>query len=104
MSKMKKKKLPKFKSENEERNFWSTHSPLDYFDLDAAERAVFPNLKPTMKAISLRLPESMIEALKLLANKQDIAYQSLIKIMLAREIRQEQNHHLGRTKGKKKAA
>ena len=83
------KKLPKFRNEDEERDFWATHSPLDYFDVSQAKQANFPNLKPTLKSISLRLPEGMIDALKVLANGQDIPYQSLVKIMLARGIQEE---------------
>jgi len=83
------KRLPKFKSEDEEREFWATHSPLDYFDARRAKRATFPNLKPSLKAISLRLPEDMLAELKTLANQRDVPYQSLAKIYLARQIAQE---------------
>lgn len=83
------KTLPIFKNEDEERNFWANHSPLDYYDIKNAGKASFPNLKPTLKSISIRLPEGMINELKILANKQDVPYQSLVKIFLNREIRKE---------------
>ena len=79
-------RIPRFKSEDEEREFWATHSPLDYFDAKHAKRAVFPKLKPSLKSISIRLPEDMLEELKVLANKKDVPYQSLAKIFLARQI------------------
>ena len=78
--------IPKFKNEDEEREFWATHSPLDYFDRKRAKRAAFPNLKPSLKSISIRLPEDMLEELKVLANKKDVPYRSLAKIYLARQI------------------
>jgi predicted DNA binding CopG/RHH family protein len=87
--KTKPKKIPKFKTEDEERDFWATHSTLDYFDLSTARRVKFPNLKPTTKSISIRLPESLIDDLKVLANKQDVPYQSLAKIYLARAVAME---------------
>lgn len=84
------KKIPKFKNEDEEREFWATHSSLDYFDLPTATRVTpSPNLKPTTKSISIRLPESLIDDLKVLANKIDVPYQSLAKIYLARAVAQE---------------
>jgi predicted DNA binding CopG/RHH family protein len=83
------KRIPKFKNEDEEREFWTTHSPLDYFDSKKFERASFPNLKPSLKSISIRLPEDMLSTLKTLANKKDVPYQSLAKIYLARQIRLE---------------
>jgi len=80
------KRIPKFKNEDEEREFWTTHSPLDYFDSKRFKRASFPNLKPSLKSISIRLPEDMLSTLKTLANKKDVPYQSLAKIYLARQI------------------
>jgi len=79
-------KIPKFKNEDEERKFWETHSPLDYFDSSSARRVLFPNLKPSLKSISIRLPADMLAELKVLANKKDVPYQSLAKIYLARQI------------------
>lgn len=83
------KKLPNFKTEDEERAFWANHSPLDYFDVSKAQKAVFPNLKPTLKSISIRLPIDLLENLKVLANKQDVPYQSLAKIFLGRQVQLE---------------
>ena len=83
------KRLPKFKDENEEREFWATHDSTEYVDWRKAKKAVFSNLKPSVKKISLRLPESMLEELKLLANKRDVPYQSLLKIFLAERIEKE---------------
>ncbi|PYT70988.1 MAG: hypothetical protein DMG39_14205 [Acidobacteria bacterium] len=83
------KPLPVFKSEEEEREFWATHDSMDYVDWSKAERVVFPNLKPTARTISLRLPETMIGNLKLLANKRDVPYQSLLKTFLADRLKQE---------------
>jgi len=79
-------RIPKFKNEDEEREFWATHSPLDYFDSKKLKRASFPKLKPSLKSISIRLPEDMLAELKILANKKDVPYQSLAKIYLARQI------------------
>ena len=78
--------IPKFKSEDEERKFWATHSSLDYFDSENIKRVSFHNLKPSLKSISIRLPEDMIAELKTLANKKDVPYQSLAKMYLARQI------------------
>ena len=83
------KQIPEFSSEDEERDFWSTHDSADYLDWSQAKRAVLPRLKPSTKTISLRLPESMLNELRLLANKRDVPYQSLIKIMLQERIDQE---------------
>lgn len=80
------KRIPKFKNEDEERAFWSTHSPLDYFNADNVQKASFPKLKPSLKSISIRLPEDMLAELKILANKKDVPYQSLAKVFLARQI------------------
>ncbi len=85
------KTIPKFRNEDEERDFWATHSPLDYFDMETAKRASFPNLKPSLKSISLRLPENMLDTLKVLANKKDVPYQSLVKIFLAKQIELERS-------------
>ena len=78
--------IPKFKNEDEERKFWATNSPLDYFDSGNIKRVSFHNLKPSLKSISIRLPEDMIAELKTLAHKKDVPYQSLAKIYLARQI------------------
>ncbi len=78
--------IPVFKNEDEEREFWATHSPLDYFDSNNVKTASFPNLKPSLKSISIRLPDHMLQELKILAKKIDIPYQSLAKLYLARQI------------------
>ena len=83
------KKIPLFKNEDQEREFWSKNSPLDYMDINSVEQGVFPNLKPTMRSISIRLPEHMLEQLKIIAHKRDIPYQSLVKLFLGREILME---------------
>ncbi len=83
------KSKPVFKTEDEERDFWATHSPLDYFDISTAKRATFPNLRPSLKSISIRLPEDMVDELKVLANKRDVPYQSLAKLYLSWGIRSE---------------
>ena len=78
--------IPKFKDEDEERAFWATHDSAEYVDWRRAERVIFPNLKPSTRTISVRMPESMLEELKLLANKRDVPYQSLIKMFLRERI------------------
>lgn len=83
------KPRPVFKTEDEEREFWDTHSPLDYLDESTVKHAVFPNLKPTLKSISIRLPADMLDELKVLANKRDVPYQSLAKLFLSWGIRAE---------------
>ncbi len=83
------KKLPKFKNEKEEVDFWATHDSTEYINYSKAKKAIFPNLKPTIRTISIRLPESMIEHLKVLANKRDIPYQSLMKMFLIERIEKE---------------
>lgn len=87
-----KKKIPKFNSEAEERLFWQNNDSSEYIDWSDAEEAIFSRLKPSTKTISIRLPESMIEELKLLANKRDVPYQSLLKIFLSERIDSELNH------------
>ncbi len=76
------KQLPEFKNEDEERAFWATRDSTEYLDWGQAERVAFPKLKPSTKTISLRLPESMLNQIRVLANKRDVPYQSLIKIFL----------------------
>ena len=84
-----KNKIPKFKNEKEERAFWASHDSTDYVDWKKGKRVIFSNLRPSVKSISLRLPESMLEELRLLANKRDVPYQSLLKIFLSERIEQE---------------
>jgi predicted DNA binding CopG/RHH family protein len=83
------KRLPKFENENAERDFWASHDSSDYIDWTKAKRVVLPNLRPSVKTISLRLPESMLEELKRIANQRDVPYQSLIKLFLAERIQRE---------------
>ena len=86
---MKKKKIPKFRSEDKEREFWAKEDSAQYIDWSRAKRVILPNLKPSLKTISIRLPELMLAELKLIANKRDVPYQSLIKIYLAERLEQE---------------
>jgi predicted DNA binding CopG/RHH family protein len=86
---MKKKKTPKFKSEEKEREFWAKEDSVAYVDWSRARRAILPKLKPSLKTISIRLPKMMLAELKLLANKRDVPYQSLIKIFLAERLEKE---------------
>jgi predicted DNA binding CopG/RHH family protein len=83
------KKIPKFRNEDAEREFWAQADSTDYVDWSKAKRVVMAKLKPSQKTISLRLPEMMLEELKLLSNKMDVPYQSLIKIFLAERIKKE---------------
>jgi len=89
MSKTKIKQIPDFKNEDEEREFWATHDLTDYFDMEKVEMAIFPNLKPSSRRISIRLPETLIYRLKQIANAKDIPYQSLMKVFLAEKTREE---------------
>lgn len=78
------KKLPKFKSEDEERKFWDTHSSVDYFDWSQAMTGpLFPNLKPSSQSISLRMPSHILARVKTRANELDVPYQSLMKQYIA---------------------
>lgn len=87
------KRIPKFKSEDKEREFWATHDVTDYVDWKAARRVRFPNLKPTLRTISIRLPEHLIGDLKALGNERDIPYQALLKQFVAERVEQEWRHH-----------
>ena len=80
--KNKTQKIPKFKSEDQERAFWSKNDVTDYFDVKSGKKMNLPNLKPSTQTISIRLPEDLLEEIKVLANKRDVPYQSLIKILL----------------------
>ena len=83
------KQIPKFKNEDDERKFWETHDSTEFINWSHAKKITFSKLKPSVKKISLRLPEAMLEELKLLANKRDVPYQSLLKIFLAERIEKE---------------
>jgi predicted DNA binding CopG/RHH family protein len=84
-----KKKLPEFKNEDAERKFWATADSTEYVDWQSAKRKNLVQLKPSLKTISLRLPVSMIEDLKVLANRRDVPYQSLLKVFLAERLARE---------------
>lgn len=87
------KKIPKLKSEAQEREFWAKADSTRYVNWKQGRRVVFPNLKPSLRTISVRLPDLLLEELKLLANKRDVPYQSLLKIFLAERIEQELRGH-----------
>jgi predicted DNA binding CopG/RHH family protein len=87
------KQLPNFKSEGEERAFWSSHDSSEYIDWKKAKKVVFPNLKPTTRTISLRLPESLYNDLKAAANRRDVPYQSYLKVILQQSLEQERHSH-----------
>lgn len=102
-----KKPIPSFSSEAEERTFWETHDTSDYVDWSRARSVTFPNLKPSTTTISLRLPAPLLADLKVLANKRDVPYQSLLKAFLAERVSAERragpalaNKRLPRTGGK----
>ena len=78
--------IPKFVSEEEEREFWETHDSTDYFDHSRSRKARFPNLKPSTTSISLRLPAGMLEEIKIEANRRDVPYQSMLKIWISERL------------------
>jgi predicted DNA binding CopG/RHH family protein len=80
------KPIPDFANEQEEREFWETHDSADYVDWKKAERSVLPNLKPTTKTISLRLPQHLLDSIKAAAHSRDVPYQSLIKVWLQEKL------------------
>lgn len=82
----KRKPIPAFKSEAEERDFWESHDSSNYVDWSKAEPTRFANLKPSSKSISLRLPVDLLEQIKVAANKRDVPYQSLIKVWLSEKV------------------
>jgi predicted DNA binding CopG/RHH family protein len=86
---MNENQIPRFESEEEERRFWATHDATDLIDFSQAQETMMPNLKPSVKTISLRLPEPLLDSIKVLAHKRDIPYQSLIKMLLAEGIERE---------------
>ena len=89
MSRVKRRRIPVFGSEEEERAFWAERDSTEYVNWSASRRRSFPNLRPTLRTISLRLPEAMIGHLKVLANKRDVPYQSLLKQFLAERLQRE---------------
>lgn len=85
----KKKQIPQFKNEAEEAEFWATHDTTEYFDTTKPVELDFPNLKPTTKTISLRLPTGLLNRIRKIANKKDVPYQSLMKVFLDERVKQE---------------
>ena len=85
------KKIPEVATEAEEREFWESNDSSDYVDWQQAKKVALPKLKPSTKTISLRLPEALLERIKIEANKRDMPYQSLIKVWLAEDV--DQSRH-----------
>jgi predicted DNA binding CopG/RHH family protein len=83
------KPIPDFKSEEEEVEFWDAHDSSNYIDWSKADKAVFPNLKPSTESISLRLPSPLLAHIKELANEKDVPYQSLMKVYLSDQVKRE---------------
>jgi predicted DNA binding CopG/RHH family protein len=88
---MVRKSIPTFSSEDDEHEFWQKHDSINYIDWSKGKIGVFPELKPSTKTISLRLPESLLAAIKTLANKKDVPYQSLMKVFLSEKLQDELN-------------
>ncbi len=88
---MPKKNIPIFATEAEEHAFWQTHDSTEYVDWGNARRCILPNLKPSTQTISLRLPESLLNNIRVMANKRDVPYQSLMKILLEEKVREERS-------------
>ena len=86
------KTIPKFKNEDEEREFWATHDSTEYVDWSKGKMIVFPNLKLSTKSITIRMTESLIDNLKVIANKKDVPYQSLIKMYLTEKVKEEYSY------------
>lgn len=82
------KPIPKFKNEDEERDFWADHDTTEYFDTSKPLQIEFSNLKPTTKTITLRVPMMLLQKIKKIANKRDVPYQSLMKIFLEEKARE----------------
>ncbi len=80
------KRIPKFASEDAERRFWEKHDISDYFDTSNAIKATFPNLKPSSRTISIRLPESLLAHIRVIANQADVPYQSMMKMLLSEKV------------------
>jgi predicted DNA binding CopG/RHH family protein len=85
----KKRQIPEFRSEEDERRFWAENDSTEFIDWDSAKVTKLPKVRPTLRTISIRLPVSIIEDLKVLANKRDVPYQSLLKIFLAERLEKE---------------
>ena len=91
-----KEPVPKFRTEDEEREFWAEHDVVDYFDWEKSVAGSFPALKPSTQTISLRLPKALLEELKSLANERDVPYQSLLKIFLSERVARERGRRFSR--------
>jgi len=91
----KSERVPRFQSEDEEREFWAEHDVVDFFDWDNSVRGSFPALKPSTTTISLRLPKGLLDELKALANERDVPYQSLLKVFLAERVARERHRKAG---------
>lgn len=91
MPKKRRKSVPRFQSDADEREFWATHDTTPYIDWVRARVATFPNLHPSTETISLRLPAPLLADLKSLANERDVPYQSLLKVFLADQVRRERS-------------
>ena len=89
MSKQKVKQIPRFRNQDEEREFWATHDSTEYLEWSKAKKLRFSRLRPSVRSISLRHPEALLERIKLLANKHDIPYQSLMKVYLSERVEKE---------------
>ena len=90
------KKIPKFSSEDEERKFWAEHDTTEYFDYSKAKKIAFPNLKQTSRTISIRLPESLLTNIKVIANQADVPYQSMMKVLLTQKVAELRRNPKGR--------
>ena len=92
------KTIPVFRNEEQERDFWDTADSTEYVDWSKARAARFPNLRPSSTAISVRLPDTLLTELKLLANERDVPYQSLLKVYLADRVSMERRRKRHKSK------
>ena len=83
------KLIPKFRTEDEEREFWATHDATDYFNFSKPVHLDLSKLKPSTTSVTIRLPQFLVDDLKILAHKKDVPYQSLMKVYLAEKVKQE---------------
>ncbi len=89
MKTLKKKRIPNFRTEDEERKFWGKHDSTEYVDYQKAKSVIFTELKPSTHSISIRMPDYLLNRLKMLAHKKDIPYQSLLKLYLTEKVEEE---------------
>lgn len=89
MARVPKQAMPRFTNEDEERAFWGAHDSVGYVDWHKARRGSLPSLRPSVRSISLRLPQALLERIKTIANKRDVPYQSLMKMFLAERVEEE---------------